>query len=385
MRGLSLPMAPDYTDVARRFVVNAPMLSYVAIQMMFWILANNLMGLIIHYHSLLVGSVLSVPIQSDLRSIMALASALGSLYGIVLGTINYRLERVIYKRHLFAKIATAKLIIAASFGMVVFWMLSLISDKLKYHYLLPVAYGSSNKDGLIYSFVMFMLFYMIMSLLIGFINLVNKKYGPGILLPLILGKYTTPIEEERIFMFMDLQSSTTLAEKLGHLNYSSFIRDCFWDINHVLARYNAEIYQYAGDEIIVTWKPKEGFRDNSCIQFFFSCEEQFSRKVDYYWTTYDAAPKFKAGVHVGMITAVEVGDIKREIAYHGDTINTTAHIQSLCNSFNKTLLVSEHLLNRTDLNSHFQVETLGIIPLKGKRAPIAISCVEKVIPTERQN
>lgn len=92
-----------------------------------------------------------------------------------------------------------------------------------------------------------------MSLIINFINQVNKKYGPGVLLPLPLGRYRTPREETRIFMFMDLKSSTATAEKLGHLRYSSFIRDCFSDINEVLFPFRAQVYQYVGDEIVVTW------------------------------------------------------------------------------------------------------------------------------------
>jgi adenylate cyclase len=250
MKSLSWLKALDYTDIARRFVVHSPMLSYIAIQVMFWILANNLMGLILHYHSLLVGTVLGYIIQSDLPSIVRLASLLGLFYGVVLGTFTYRVERRQYGRQSFARITLIKLVICTGFGLFVFGQLALLSTELTIPFVLPTLSNPSAEKGLVYSLIIFMLFYFIMSLLIGFINLVNTKYGPGILLPLMLGKYTTPIEEERIFLFMDLQSSTALAEKLGHLTYSSFIRDCFWDINNVLARYNAEIYQYAGDEII---------------------------------------------------------------------------------------------------------------------------------------
>ena len=44
---------------------------------------------------------------------------------------------------------------------------------------------------------------------------VNDKYGPGVFRDFLLGKYFHPKREERIFMFMDLRSSTTIAEKLG--------------------------------------------------------------------------------------------------------------------------------------------------------------------------
>jgi len=95
------------------------------------------------------------------------------------------------------------------------------------------------------------------TILISFINQVNKKYDPGILLPLLLGKYCEAKEEDRIFMFMDLKSSTATAERLGHLKYSAFIRDYFSDINDVLYRFRAQVYQYVGDEIVVTWPESE--------------------------------------------------------------------------------------------------------------------------------
>ena len=107
-----------------------------------------------------------------------------------------------------------------------------------------------------------MLIYNIaIELLITFINQVNKKYGPGVLLPILLGKYRSPKEEERVFLFMDLKSSTLIAETLGHLKYSAFIRDSFMDINSILSKYNAQVYQYVGDEIVITW-PIAGRRRN---------------------------------------------------------------------------------------------------------------------------
>ncbi|RZL46979.1 MAG: adenylate/guanylate cyclase domain-containing protein, partial [Pedobacter sp.] len=92
-------------------------------------------------------------------------------------------------------------------------------------------------------FLTIVIYSFFMILIITFIIQVNKKYGPGVLLPLLLGKYREPKEEERIFMFMDLKSSTSIAEELGHIKYSGFIRDSFMDINRMLNLYNAEVYQ----------------------------------------------------------------------------------------------------------------------------------------------
>ncbi len=93
-----------------------------------------------------------------------------------------------------------------------------------------------------------------MMLVINFIIQVNKKFGPGVLVPLLLGQYRNPKEEERAFLFMTLHSSTRIAESLGHFRYSSFIRDCFIDINKVMTNvHDAEVYQYVDDEIVISW------------------------------------------------------------------------------------------------------------------------------------
>jgi adenylate cyclase len=226
-------------------------------------------------------------------------------------------------------------------------------------------------------FYLLLLYNIFIGLLINFINQINKKYGRRVLVPLLLGKYRNPKEEERIFLFMDLKSSTSLAEVLGHLKYSAFIRDSFIDINAVLAKYDAQIYQYVGDEIVITWTIGDGMRNASCIQFFFACEARFNEKADYYITKYRQIPQFKAGLHMGKVTVVEVGDIKRDIAYHGDTLNTAARIQSVCNSYHKKFLTSAFVLKLTAVENSFKTESIGMVLLKGKKDPVEIVSVEQ--------
>jgi adenylate cyclase len=60
-----------------------------------------------------------------------------------------------------------------------------------------------------YSFYLLLIYYTFITLIINFVNQVNKKFGPGVLAPLMLGRYRNSREAERIFMFMDLKSSTT--------------------------------------------------------------------------------------------------------------------------------------------------------------------------------
>jgi len=368
----------DYTRRVRRFAIKFPAWSYVGTQISFWAIANILMGLIIHFHSMFVAEAFDIPIQSNLKPVIVLSAFMGILYGAVLGTADYYLDRHYFRKMTLGKIICYKAAISLSMSLVIFALLSTVDITLIIPSMIPSEGVLFNQKPWRYLIYLFMVFYFLMTLLISFINQVNKKYGPGVLIPLVLGKYRNPIEEERIFMFMDLKSSTSIAETLGHLKYSAFIRDSFWDINQVLAPYNAEVYQYVGDEIVVSWRVDDGLQEDCCILFFFACENQFLNRIDYYQNNYGFFPEFKAGIHMGKVTAVEIGDIKRDIAYHGDTINTTARIQSVCNTYNKNFLASEYMLDNTGLKSHFKTESLGMIKLKGKMAEIGIASIERV-------
>ena len=81
---------------------------------------------------------------------------------------------------------------------------------------------------------------------------------------------------------------------------------------------------------------------------------------------------------MGKVSAVEIGEIKRDIAYHGDTLNTAARIQHVCNDYNKKLLVSEYLLEKIGSNKKMKTEALGMMQLKGKTTKIGIASIDWV-------
>lgn len=78
-----------------------------------------------------------------------------------------------------------------------------------------------------------------------------------------------------------------------------------------------------------------------------------------------------------MVTAIEVGDIKREIAFHGDTINTAARIQSVCNSYNRSLLISESMYKTMNPDRELNVLFVDKVQLKGKDEALALYAVER--------
>ena len=202
---------------------------------------------------------------------------------------------------------------------------------------------------------------------------ISLYMGGNNLWALFRGKFYNPREEERIFMFLDLQSSTAHAERLGHIKYSKMIRDCFSDLG-VVAENEANIYQYVGDEVILTWKLKAGLENQNCLNAYYNFKQELANRGEYYQNQYECMPHFKAGVHAGIITATQVGKYKKEIAYHGDTINTAARIQTKCNEFGRELLVSQQIKEKLDIGN-YRFEELGSIELRGKEKQVQLYAV----------
>ena len=201
---------------------------------------------------------------------------------------------------------------------------------------------------------------------------ISDIIGSRVLINYFTGKYHTATEEERIFMFLDMKSSTTIAEKLGHVKYFDMLREYYSDLSEPIIQYSGEIYQYVGDEIVVSWKLKTGLNKNNCIQCFFAMKSALLEKAEKYQEKFGLAPTFKAGFHLGEVTTGVVGVIKKEIVFTGDVLNTTARIQGLCNKYNVDILISDDLKNLIAPDTKFNIKPLGETELRGRKKNVAL-------------
>ena len=211
----------------------------------------------------------------------------------------------------------------------------------------------------------------------NFVLQVSDKFGQGVLLNYLSGKYHEPKEEERVFMFLDLKSSTTIAEQLGHNKYFQFINEYFNDMTDPILFSRGEIYQYVGDEIVVSWQIKNGLADNNCINCFFKIKEAVENVGYKYKAKYGFVPEFKAGIHIGKAVAGEVGVIKKEIVFSGDVLNTAARIQTKCNEYGVKLLASEDLIAKLNFAPDYKAVEIGEVTLRGKKSPTHLYSIEK--------
>lgn len=219
--------------------------------------------------------------------------------------------------------------------------------------------------------VRFLVFFYLLSFFNNFFAEAIKKIGRGNFHHWFFGLLNKPIEEERIFMFIDLKDSTSIAEKLGHKKFSYLIQDVFNDMA-IVDNYNGQIYNYMGDGAIITWSVKAGLKHQNFLRSFYAFVRVVQKRKRYYKRKYDLQPQFKAGVHVGKVMVLQVGQIKRDISYNGDTMNTAARIESKCNELKQALLISGDLYNQLENTETYNYKSVGEIKLRGKKSAVEI-------------
>ena len=220
------------------------------------------------------------------------------------------------------------------------------------------------------------------ALLTAFLQ-VRKLHNPGEIRRLLTGWYHYPVEETRIFLFADVIGSTGIAERLGHMAYSSFLRDCFSDISEAILAWRGEVYQHAGDSVLVTWRMHRGTSSAACVQCFFDMIQLLERRQDDYRRKYDTVPRLRAGIHGGDVVTTWVGEARKDLAFHGDTMNVTARVEAACTELEVECLVSELVYSVIELPPHLEARSMGDVELRGRVGALHLYSVEDLSASRR--
>ena len=205
-----------------------------------------------------------------------------------------------------------------------------------------------------------------------FVMAVNKLLGQNVLLSFVTGRYYRPRLEERVLLFIDMEGSTGLAERLGPLAFHRLLNRFVTDLTDPIVAGHGEIYSYVGDELIATWKLEEGIRQARCVSACFDAFDALARKAREYRHEFGAAVNFRAGLHCGPLVTGEMGSIKTEIVFLGDNVNTAARIQDLCRQTGDRILASADLIDRLQLPPAIVKRSLGELRLRGEGVDLAL-------------
>lgn len=204
---------------------------------------------------------------------------------------------------------------------------------------------------------------------------VGMLVGFGTLGRLLTGRYFRPRREELVFAVIDMTSSTSVAERLGDLDFHALLNAFFADIGNAAYDYDAEIHKYVGDEAILSWPVALGLSESRAALCVFAVAQGIARRADWYRQRFGVVPSFRAALHIGTVAAGEIGQQRREIAYVGDTLNTAARLLDAARAAGRDIVASQAVLDRLSLPQGLIVETLPPAEAAGKRERVPLAAL----------
>jgi adenylate cyclase len=227
-------------------------------------------------------------------------------------------------------------------------------------------------------------FAVTMSVITNLVFQMGQLLGFGTLKSLLAGRYVQPKLEQKAFLLIDMKNSTGLAERLGPLSFHELLNAFFRDVADAALECGAEIHKYVGDEAILTWPKGRALSDGECLACPFVTRDFIAANGKWYRARFGIMPQFRAALHYGEIVAGEIGDVRREIAYVGDTLNVAARLLEAAKDLGRDILVSTDLLKVGTLPSDIHAQPLPTLEVRGRAAPLGVSALERLSsPSQR--
>src|SRR6202167_3504390 len=174
-----------------------------------------------------------------------------------------------------------------------------------------------------YGLTIFTIFSMVGILMMRVVHFI----GLGTLFHLMVGTYHRPVGERKVLLFLDINGSTELGEKLGALKMRSLVRKFLFDVTQPIIDHRGEIYLYKGDGLIAIWDWTAAIEDDAILHAVDAMLARVAGEHDTYRLLFGVAPDFRIGIHRGDVIVSEQGETKRSIGIYGDTINIAARME----------------------------------------------------------
>jgi adenylate cyclase len=307
-------------------------------------------------------------------------SIIGAIFALFMGMPILTFERRVFLRPLYRriqKLPTFAFIISA---LVIYEILMSVGYALAALLLsgLDLVKPSSLSDILVMPFNVFMYALAVCAVII-FVLRVRELLGRDVFVNMLFSRYRNPVKEERIFLFIDLVDSTPFAEKHGDLRAQQLLNSLFAAFAEPVRRNKGTIDDYVGDAAIVTWPLARGVKNARCVRCIFEILNDIEAHAESWLKQYGQVPRLRAALHGGFIITAEVGVDHHKIAYFGDTVNTTARLESLCRTLNRPVLISSELAQRIILPETINAEDLGAHVLKGRGQNLGVVALARAV------
>ncbi|GJE26749.1 adenylate/guanylate cyclase domain-containing protein [Methylobacterium organophilum] len=216
------------------------------------------------------------------------------------------------------------------------------------------------------------------SALLVFVIRMRDLIGGEVFVNFLIGRYHRPVEEERIFLFLDVVGSTAFAETHGDLRAQEYLSAVFATLAEPVRRYQGSTDDYIGDMAMITWPMARGLKEARCVACLFAVRDRLAAEAPAWQARFGTVPRLRAALHGGSVVTAEVGVDRHKIAYFGDAVNVTSRVESLCRPLGVDVLISDDLLARLPrLPEGVTARSLGAHALRGRGRRLLVSTLER--------
>ncbi len=170
-------------------------------------------------------------------------------------------------------------------------------------------------------------------------------------------------------LFADVEGSTAAAETLDPEDWAEVINGAFERLIQPVYRYEGTLARLAGDSVLAFFGAPVAHEDDPERAAMAALEmlkaiPSYSLSVKKKW---GISIQVRIGINTGLVVVGEVGsDLRVEYTALGDAINLAARMEQTAAPGTIQITESTHDL----IKSHFEMEDVGAVQVKGKEAPV---------------
>ncbi|MBB4066049.1 adenylate/guanylate cyclase domain-containing protein [Gellertiella hungarica] len=219
--------------------------------------------------------------------------------------------------------------------------------------------------------------------LVLFLLHVRELLGRRVFISLLTGRYRNPVEEERVFLFIDLVDSVSFAEARGDAETLRLLGALYAMMDPHVRRHGGAVDDYIGDAAMITWPLQKGLKRAACINCVFDILADIARHEARWQRVHGRVPRLRAALHAGPVVTGEVGLDHRKITYFGNTVNIAARLEGLAKELDQQVVISADLRERMVLPKDIRAIDLGTHAVKGRAQPIRLFGLHSLAPGRR--
>lgn len=305
---------------------------------------------------------------------------IGLLLGLMIGAFEVYVFYPRLQRNSFLLILTVRVVVYTACIMITILTIVTISRAIRNDQSFFTALQSQESRDYIFrgNFQYALMFTILAAVLTNFARLVSFKIGRGILTDFFLGQYHQPKQRERVFVFIQVTNAEVVLRNSKIEAYHQFINKLFREISIIAMRHNGYVYEYVDDQVILYWRCNRNDWPDAVINFYHEVLQSLKAQEVYFTRIYNLVPSLQWGAHGGKVIQAEIGEIKTEIVFHGDVLNTAARIAALERADSNALIFSQYIFDCMQKKEGVNISPVGTIELRGKLQPVSLYSVSNV-------